>query len=64
MSMEITVSSCDDSVIDICSDSKLPDLEYADDIVYLSEDSDRLWVFLDRLNDSDTSFVPSTFKIL
>lgn len=42
MIMEIVLSSCGNSGIDICSHRKLSDLEYADDVVLLPEDSSKL----------------------
>lgn len=44
------------------------DLEYADDIVLLSKDPNKLQVFLGGINDSvgmfEIRFVPSTYEIL
>lgn len=48
--MDIAPSTWDSSGSDICSDGKLSDLEHADDVLLLSEDSSKVQVFLDRLN--------------
>lgn len=45
MVMEIASSSCEISGIDVRSNRKLSDLEYADDFVVLSGDSSKLHVF-------------------
>lgn len=58
-----TLSLCDNGGIDICSDDKLTDLEYGEDVMLLSGDSVELQVFLHRLDESiDTlgiRFAPS-----
>lgn len=50
--MKISLSSCKNNDIDICSDRNLSDLEYAEDAVLFSEDPNELQVLLDCLNDS------------
>ncbi|VDP26324.1 unnamed protein product [Echinostoma caproni] len=66
--MEIALSSCEDSGIDLLSDSRLSALEYADDIVLLTEDRGELQAFLDGLNASVSlfgiRFAPSKCKML
>lgn len=49
--MEIDLSTCGNCGIDIPSDDKLSELEYADDVALLSKDPSRLQICLDRLND-------------
>lgn len=43
---------CKNNGIDICSDWKLSDLEYAGNFVFLLGDADKLWILLNRLNGS------------
>lgn len=49
--MEIALFPCEESDVDICSDRNLFGLEYADDVVLLSENSSKIQVLLDRLSD-------------
>lgn len=56
VAMEIALSSCENNEIDICADSTLSDLGYADDIMLLGGDSIKLQVSLDHLNDSAGMF--------
>lgn len=51
MTMGIALCSCVISGINICPNSELFDLEYADDVVLPDEDSFRLQVLLERFND-------------
>lgn len=50
-----------------CSDGKPPDLEYADDVLLLSEEQNNLQVLLDCLNYKATTsgmhFAPSKYKM-
>ncbi|VDP92533.1 unnamed protein product [Echinostoma caproni] len=66
--METALSSCEDSGIDLLPGGRLSDLDYADDIVLLSEDPDKLQTFLDNLNTnvaiSGMRFAPSKCKML
>lgn len=39
IAMEIVLSLCENSALDICSEKSLSDLEYTDQVVLLSEDS-------------------------
>lgn len=50
--IEIALSSSDNSGISIGSNKNLSDLECADEVVLLNEDSTKLQVFLARLNGS------------
>lgn len=52
MSVKIIPSSCENIGIDMCSNRKPSDLDYVDNVVLLSEESSKVQVFLDRLNDS------------
>lgn len=65
---DIVLSSSGNSGIDVYSDKKLSDFECADDIVLLSEDSNKLEDFLDCVNDGvgmfGTSFALSKCKVL
>ncbi|VDP94398.1 unnamed protein product [Echinostoma caproni] len=54
--LETFLSSCEDSGIDSLPDGKLPNLEYADDIILLSEDPGKLQAFLDSLSASKAMF--------
>lgn len=56
MVMEIVLSKCKNGDIYICPDKKLYDLEYADDVMLLSEDPKKLQAFLNRLNNSQGTF--------
>lgn len=49
--IEVALSSCENSSIDFCSDEKLSDLQYAEEVLLLSKDSRRLSVFVDHLED-------------
>lgn len=51
MVMKTSLSSCKNSGIYVCSDGKLRNLEYVNDIEVLSKDRSKLPVLLDRLND-------------
>lgn len=66
--MEIVLSSCKNSAVDICPDRKLSDLEYTDDVVRRSESPRKFQVFFDRVNNSVSAFgihfAPSKCKIL
>lgn len=68
MVVEIGLCPCENSGTNICSDRKPCDLEYADNVVLLSEDLMKLQVILDRLNDSTgmfgIRFAPSKCKLL
>ncbi|TNN19554.1 polyprotein, partial [Schistosoma japonicum] len=46
----LTLSSSDLPGVDLFPGDKLTDLEYADDIVLLSEDADKMQDFLTTLN--------------
>lgn len=65
--MEVALSSCDNSRIDICSNWNLSDLEYEVDVTLLSKGSSKVQVSLGLLNDSvsifDLHFEPSTCKM-
>ncbi|VDP92221.1 unnamed protein product [Echinostoma caproni] len=50
------LSSCEDNGIDLLPGGRLSDLEYAEDIVLLSEDPSKLQAFLDNLNASVAIF--------
>lgn len=52
MVVEISLSACETSDIDIFSDRKLFDVECADDVVLLSEDQNQLQAYVDRLQNS------------
>lgn len=54
--MEIVLSLCKNSSIQICSDGKSPNSEHASDVVFLSEGPGKLKVVLHRLNDSAATF--------
>lgn len=66
--METALSSYENSGIHTDSDRKLSHLEYANDVVQLSEYSRKLQVFMDYLNESVIAlgirFAPSKCKIL
>ncbi|MBM6549358.1 reverse transcriptase family protein, partial [Streptococcus dysgalactiae subsp. equisimilis] len=69
MILEIALSSCENSGIQLFpGGSVLSDLEYADDVVLLSEDAGKLQAFLDGLNYSvgvfGMRFAPSKCKML
>lgn len=51
MVMEVVPSSCENNGIDIRPDTKPPDLEYANNVVLLGEDTSKLPVLLDCLNN-------------
>lgn len=50
--MEVTLSLYENSTIDVCSDRKLSELVCSYHVVLLPEDPRKLWVSLDRLNNS------------
>ncbi|VDP41817.1 unnamed protein product, partial [Echinostoma caproni] len=50
MIIETALSSCEDSGIDLLPGGRLSDLQYADDIVILSEDPGKLQGFLESLS--------------
>lgn len=50
------LSSYENGGIDICPNSNLSELEYADDVVLLSQDSIKLQVFLNHLIDGADIF--------
>lgn len=52
MGVETAPFSYGEIGIDICSDMELSNLEYADDVLLLSDDPSRLHIFIDPLNDS------------
>lgn len=54
--MRIGLSSCEYSDIDICSEKKLFDLEYVNDVVIGNEDPNKWCVFLGRLDSSVRMF--------
>lgn len=66
--MKIIVCSCENSGTGIYPDRKLPDLECAVSVMLLSEDPNKLPVFLDRPSDSagmfEMHFAPSECDIL
>jgi hypothetical protein len=65
---DTALSSCDDSGIEFLPGGKLSDLEYADDVVLLSENTGKLQVFLNELNSCvamfGMRFAPSKCKML
>ena len=66
--LENALSSCEDSGIELLPGGKLSDLEYADDIVLLSEDPGKLQALLNCLSNSvgmfGMRFAPSKCKML
>lgn len=54
--MGITLSSCENGDIDICPNKKLSDLRYADDVVLLIEDSNKLQILTDCLSNGVPEF--------
>ncbi|VDP90187.1 unnamed protein product [Echinostoma caproni] len=65
---ETALSSCEESGIDLLPGGRLSDLEYAGDVVLLSEDPGKLQAFLESLNGSvamsGMHFAPSKRKML
>lgn len=43
--MRIGLFSCENAGINVCSDTRLCDLKHAVDVVFLTEDSDKLRIF-------------------
>lgn len=66
--MKIALSSGENNGIGICSDRKMSDKEYTDDLVLLSEGPSKLRVFLYSLNDridmSEMSFSSSKYAMV
>lgn len=52
MLRRVALSLRENSGISICSDRKLCDLEYLNDVVPVSDDPSKLHIFPGRLNDS------------
>lgn len=52
IAIEIVLSKCENKCIDTCSNNQLFDLEYANSGFLLDRDSNKLLVFLNRLNES------------
>lgn len=66
--MEVALSSCEINGMDVQSVNKLSNLEYVDGVVPLSEESSKMQVFFDCLDDSVNEFGmcsrPSSCKML
>lgn len=64
--VEMTESPCVDDGTEIFCDERQSGLEYADDVVPLNEDTSKLGVLLDRLDDSvfGIRFAPSKRKMV
>lgn len=56
MIMKWALSPCENSDIDVYLNAKLSDLEYADNVVLLSEDVCKLQAFLNCLNGTKDIF--------
>lgn len=52
MATELALSSCENSSTGICSDTNLLCLGYADHVIQVMEDPNKLTIFLDRPNDN------------
>lgn len=50
--MKIAQSLYENNGIDVCFDRELSDFEYGDAVMFLSEDSRKLHIFVDRLSEN------------
>lgn len=56
MLAKINLTPCENDGTDLYSDKKLSDLEYLDEVLFLSEDLGRLLLFFDQLNYNEAVF--------
>lgn len=68
MLLEMALSICENSGIDVFPHRKMTDMEYAVAVVLLSEDPSKFEVFIDRLNNNvyrfGVRFATSKSKVL
>lgn len=62
MVLEVTLSSCMNSATDLLTTSALPDINDANNVVYLNEDPCRSGGFSDHLNYNAGTFYTSKVK--